>query len=46
MTNRMALVLFAVIVLCLAGDYYFGWGIAILLGQKLLGLLDALAIWR
>ncbi|MDF1668613.1 MAG: hypothetical protein P1U83_03285 [Roseovarius sp.] len=47
MTNRLALVLGAVLLILLASDAYFAdWANSIYLGRKLVDLIEYLAFWR
>jgi len=46
MTNRLALLLLVLLGIAAAFDYRGDWRISIFLGQKLLELMDAVAVWR
>lgn len=46
MTNRSAILLFLFLAIAAGIDGYFGWHGSVLIGQKLLVLVDLLAVWR
>lgn len=47
MTNRIALVLAAMVIALFAADLLiFHWGLHLFLGRKFVGLVEYLAIWR
>ena len=46
MTNRLAIVLGALLLIGIALNFYLGWELHIFLGRKLLDLIEYLAFWR
>ncbi len=46
MTNRLAIILGAVVLFALALNFYFGWEHHIFLARKLMDLIEYLAFWR
>ena len=46
MSNRLAVILGVIVIGSIIADQHYGWGAGIFLGQKLLGLLDSVAIWH
>ncbi|WP_380052719.1 hypothetical protein ACFE33_09595 [Falsihalocynthiibacter sp. SS001] len=47
MTNKLALYLGGIIIAIFAADFfYFHWGLPVILGTKLVDLIEYLAFWR
>ena len=47
MTNKLALIIAALIIaILLADQFYFGWDLPVMLGKKLAKLIEYIAFWR
>jgi hypothetical protein len=46
MSNRIALILIALIAAYVAADLVFGWGSLLFLAKKLTDLIEWIAFWR